>query len=345
MARLDFLLRQPPLLLHQIDEAEIARTKDDDVPARDVVLCGLRLPSRRLGGGVTDHRILLVAALERADVAVSEVPLDELVEPVAVPLAEGRSLRLAVIGQDDELVRACGVAAGALDAPELLVELPQRFERVLAFEAGVVRDLVVAREGRVDRRPPLHHVAEDAVDNQVADDDAHRRPQERIGAAPMAARADVTPTLLRSGDPLDDQLPGEEDERPRDVEAVREEGAVARVGRALGLHAADREDHVVGAAREEVAAARASVREETRSARVPPLELGAVLRRRAGDERFSLLLDPAEGDDAVVRAEQDAGLRGAGLGGEVRLPLGEPVRPVLEPARHRRRVPVAHCPL
>ena len=112
----------------------------------------LRLPPRRLGGGVPDHRILLVAARDRADAAVREVPLHELVEPVAVALPEGRPLRLAVVGEDDELVRPRGVAAGALDAPELLVELAQRLERVVTLEAGVMRDLVVAREGRVDQR-------------------------------------------------------------------------------------------------------------------------------------------------------------------------------------------------
>ncbi len=206
-------------------------------------------------------------------------------------------------------------------------------------------DLVVAREGRVDRGPPLQHVGEDAVDDEVADEHAHRRAQQRIDATPVAARPDVAPTLPPRGDQLQDHLPEDEDERPHHVEAVREEGAVAGVGGALGLHPADGEDHVVGAAREEVAAARAAVREETLSGGVTALELGAILRRRAGDDHLPLLLDPAEGDDVLVRSEQEAGLRGAGLRGEIRLPLGEPVRAVLEPARHRRRMPVPHRPL
>ena len=49
----------------------------------------------------------------------------------------------------------------------------------------------------------------------------------------------------------------------------------------------------------------------------------AISRRR-------LLLDPAEGGDVLVGAEQDPGLAGAGLGGEVGLPLGQrrsPPRP------------------
>src|SRR3954469_1227077 len=175
MAGLELLARRPPAGLQQVDEAEAARAEDDDVAARDVVLRRLRLPSRRLGRRVADHRVLLVAALERTDAPVYKVALHELVEPVAVALPEGRPLRLTVVGEDDELVGPRGVAPGALDAPELLVELPQGLERGMALEAGVMGALVVAREGRVDRGPTLHHVGEDAVHDQVAGDDAHRR--------------------------------------------------------------------------------------------------------------------------------------------------------------------------
>ncbi len=345
MPRRELLDRHPSLLLHQVDETEVAGTEHDDVAAGDVVLLRLRLPPRRLGRSVTDHRLLLVAANERADAAIREVPLDELVEAVAVPLLEGRPLRLSVVGEDDERVRPCGVAAGAFDAGELLVELPQRLERVLSLEPRMVRDLVVARERRVDRGPPLHHVGEDAIDDQVAGEHAHRRPQEGIDAAPVPPRPDVASPLSRGRAPLQEHLPAEEDERPRDVEPVGEKGAVARVGPALRLHPADGEDHVVGAAGEEVPAACAAVREEARSDVVPPLDLGAILRGGARDDLLPLLLDPAEGGDVVVRAKQDPGLGGARLRGEVGLPLGEHVRAVRKPARHGRRMPVAHGPL
>ena len=72
------------------------------------------------------------------------------------------------------------------------------------------------------------------------------------------------------------------------------------------------------------------------------LDLGAVGRRRAGHRRRGLLLDPAEGGDVLVRAEQDAGLRRARLRGEIRLPLGQRVAALDEPAGHVRRVAVAH---
>ena len=116
-----------------------------------------------------------------------ERALDELVEPVAVPLLERRSLRLPVVGEHDDLVGARRVAARAVDAAELLVELAQRLEGVRALEPRVVRDLVVARERRVDGRAAAHHVREDAVDDQVADDHAHRAAQERVDAAAVAA--------------------------------------------------------------------------------------------------------------------------------------------------------------
>ena len=174
-------------------------------------------------------------------------------QPVAVSLLEGRALRLAVVGEHDELVRARRVAARAVDAAELLVELAQRLERVRALEPRVVCDLVVAREGRVDGRPPPHHVREDAVDDQVADDHAHRPAHERVDAAAVAPRAHVATFRAERRDPFEDHLPAEQDERARDVEPVGEEGAVAGVRPLLRLDPADGEDDLVGLAGEQVA--------------------------------------------------------------------------------------------
>ena len=101
---------------------------------------------------------------------------------------------------------------------------------------------------------------------------------------------------------------------------------------------------MVGLAREQVAAARAAVAQQPVTC-MATLDLGAVGRRRAGHRRRGLLLDPAEGRDVLVRAEQDAGLRRAGLRGEIRLPLGQRVAALDEPAGHVGRVAVAHRPL
>ena len=162
--------------------------------------------------------------------------------------------------------------------------------------------------------------------------------------AAMAARPHVAARGPQRRRPLEHDLPEEQDEHARHVEAVGEERPVAGVRLLLGLHPADREDHVVGLAREQVAAARAAVDEQAASRRVAALDLRAVGRRGAGHHRRRLLLDPAERGDVLVRAEQDPGLARAGLRGEVGLPLGEPVRVLLDPARHLRRVAVAHRP-
>ena len=98
---------------------------------------------------------------------------------------------------------------------------------------------------------------------------------------------------------------------------------------------------MVGLAREQVAAARAAVAEQPVTC-MATLDLGAVGRRRAGHRRRRLLLDPAEGRDVLVRAEQDAGLRRTRLRREIRLPLRQRVAALDEPAGHVGRVAVAH---
>ena len=62
MPFLELLERQPAALLHQVDEAEVARAEHDDVPVGDVVLGPLLLLSGRLGEGVADHGVLFVTA-------------------------------------------------------------------------------------------------------------------------------------------------------------------------------------------------------------------------------------------------------------------------------------------
>ena len=119
--------------------------------------------------------------------------------------------------------------------------------------------------------------------------------------------------------------------------------AVAGVGLLLRLHPAHGEDHVLRLAGEEVAAAGAAVDQQADAGAAAPLDLGAVRRRRARHHRRRLLLHPAERRDVLVRTQQDARLAGAGLRGEVRLPLGQTMR-LARPAGHVRRVPVAHRP-
>ena len=214
------------------------------------------------------------------------------------------------------------------------------------LEARVVGHLVVARERRVHRRTAAHHVGEHAEHDQVA----HAPRTARLGAARTCACArprgrTSRRTWRHAPRPLQDHLPGEQDEHARDVEAVGEERAVARIRLLLGAHPADGEDHGVGLAGEQVAAAGAVVDEQPVAGRVAALDLRAVRRRRARHHLSGLLLDPAEGGDVLVRAEQDAGLARAGLRAQIGLPFGQPVRAAAEPAGHLGDVAVAHRPL
>src|SRR5262249_34128396 len=139
------------------------------------LLSALLALSRRLVESRPDDRSVLVLAGDSGHVPVaSQRAPDDLLERLAVPLLEGRALRLAVVREDDDLVGPRGVAAGALDAPEGFVKLTERLERVRPLDAGVVGDLVVAREGRVDRGPARENIRDHGVDGQVADDHAHR---------------------------------------------------------------------------------------------------------------------------------------------------------------------------
>jgi hypothetical protein len=158
----------------------------------------------------------------------------------------------------------------------------------------------------------------------------------------MPPWADVAPPRPQRRGPLEDHLPEEEHEHTRHVEAVREEGSVARVRPLVRLDPADGEDHLLGLAGQEIPATCAAAGEQADARRASPLDLRAVVGLRARHLPAALLLHPAEGRDVVIRAEQDPGLARACLRAEIRLPLGERVAFVGEPARHLRRAPVAH---
>ena len=181
-----------------------------------------------------DGRLVLVASEQRLHRPRLDRAANEVVEPVPVALLERRALGLPVIGEDDDLVRARSVSAGARDPAELLVELAERLERVVPLETGVVRDLVVAEKRRVDGRTAAKHVRDHREDDQVAEDDAHRRAQERIGSAPVSARLHVAPSLAGRGPELEHDLTHEERHGTRDVVSVREECPVAGIRLSFG---------------------------------------------------------------------------------------------------------------
>ena len=180
--------------------------------------------------------------------------------------------------------------------------------------------------------------------DQVAHEDAERRPHQGVDAASVAARPHVTADGTKGRGPLENHLPQEQHEGARHVVAVGEECPIAWIGLLLRLHPADREDHVVRLAGEKVSAAGAAIDQKADARRAAPLDLGAVRRCRARHQRRGLLLHPAEGRDVVVRSQQDPRLTGARLRGEIGLPLGQTMRVVGQPAGHGRGVAVAHRP-
>ena len=127
-----------------------------------------------------------------------------------------------------------------------------------------------------------------------------------VDPAAVATRAHVASRRPDRGRPLQQHLPAEQHERPGHVEPVGEERPIARVGLLLGLHPANRQDHLVGLPREQVAPAGAALDEQPDARRAATLDLGAVVRRRAADQPAGLLLHPPKGGDVLVRPEQDA---------------------------------------
>ena len=75
---------------------------------------------------------------------------DDLAEALAVALLERGAQALAVVGQDDELVRPRGVLGGLLERADRPVDAVERLERLDALRAAVVGQLVVVGEVRVD---------------------------------------------------------------------------------------------------------------------------------------------------------------------------------------------------
>src|SRR3954451_12686618 len=134
VALVDVLERHAFRTLHEVDEAQVAGAEDDDVALGRLLLLalgGLLGAARRLVEGARDAGGVLVAGRDRVDARLAGERLrDEALEPIAVALLEGRALRLAVVGEDEDLVRPLRVAPGPLERAEALVELTQRLEGV-----------------------------------------------------------------------------------------------------------------------------------------------------------------------------------------------------------------------
>jgi hypothetical protein len=211
------LQRDAPGLAREADEAQAARGHHHDLGQLAALLelrPGARLERHRPAGaaraGGRRHRTAghrgivgdlgepgaevgqrLVAAGMRLDVAGPTRLADEVLERHAVAILERRALRLAVIGQHDELVGPRRVRDGRSHAGQLAVDLTQHGQGVVALDPRVVGDLVVGEEGRVDDRPPGEHRCRRAAGPPGTRRSARtsRSPSAPGGSRPRAASA------------------------------------------------------------------------------------------------------------------------------------------------------------
>lgn len=276
---------------------------------------------------------------------------DQVAEGEAVAALEGLAGALAVVGEDDDAVRARGVLGDVLDQRDGTVQALEHLGGVAAARAGVVGDLVVGHEVGVDGGAAGEHVAHDGGDDDVPFDDGREGADEGIEAAALDPGALLGEAAAGRLADLAADL-GDEGHRGADgVGRVGEVGEVARAGTVLAAAAAngDGQDEglFVGAAAEQVAAAGAVEREETAVAGEldgPALEFGRAGRAVADHHLAGVLLEPAERGDVVVGAVQDAELAGARLAGPVGAPGGEAVAGAVaaEELRDGRHQPLGH---
>ena len=120
-----------------------------------------------LGLGLDDRR---AAAHQLADV---------LAEALAVALEERRAEALAVVRQDDELVRPRRLLGRLDQRRDRPVDAVERLERLDALRPAVVGELVVVGEVGVDDVGPAVHLVDDQRGVHVAEEDVAGRPHAR----------------------------------------------------------------------------------------------------------------------------------------------------------------------
>ena len=304
------------------------RARRDRVVAGDLGQAGAEVGERVVLALLDRDRALRVAG--RAHQVLERFP---------VAVAEGLPLRLAVVGEDDQPVGARSVGAGEGDPGDLAVEVAQHGEGVVAFDPGVVGDLVVGEEGRVDERAAGEDVADDAGDLEVALDDGGPGAHGGVGARAGDPRTDVVAELPPHRPALAEDVDERQHERARDRVGTSEVGRVVDPDRPPAVqHRAHRQHRVRRVAGEDVGAAGAARVQQPAPVRVPPLQLFGVARVVGDDRRAAVLLPPAEGRHVLVGAVQQARLAGAGLRGPVGLPPAQPVGAAAQPGGEVGRV-------
>ncbi len=246
-----------------------------------------------------------------------------------------------MVGEHDEPVGPRRVGGRRRDAGDLAVHLAQHRQRVGPLDPGMVSDLVIGEEGRVDGRPPGQHVADDGRDLQVELHDRRPGAGEGVAARAVDARLHVVAPLPQRRVALPGDLGQGEDEGARRRVGTREVGRVVAADRPPpvqhGAHRQHRMDRVAG---EDVGAAGSVGVQQAAAVRVAALELLRVTRMIGDDRGAAVLLPPAEGGHVVIVSVQKAGLAGAGLRGPVGLPALQAVFAGAHPAGEVRGVAV-----
>ena len=214
MALFDLFERQAPPLLHQVDEAEVAGPEHDDVLVADVLLPALFVDAAPCPCASSSASPTAASFSSPPRSACNRPLLDRTCERARRAPYPLRCLNARPASDRGRRGRRSRTAAARngprpRDSPELLVELAKRLHGVVPLEAGVVCNLVIAGERRVDGGTTAENVRDHREDDQVADEHTHRRAHERIGAAPVSARLDVAPALASAAQISSDDLTDE----------------------------------------------------------------------------------------------------------------------------------------
>ena len=132
--------------------------------------------------------------------------LHDGVQGLAVPLLEGRTLGLAVVGQYDQIVGAGRIWQPGEESFQLVVGAPQGVEGVWGGDTGVVGHLVVADEIDVGRRYPPCDVGHQDRPRDLGQDDGGGGAEQRIDPASIEARHHAVAPGPSSGPSLSDDV-------------------------------------------------------------------------------------------------------------------------------------------
>ena len=249
-----------------------------------------------------------------------------------------------MVRQHHQVIRTRRELDGPLQARELGVVLPEHREGVGSLDARVVRNLVVPHEGRIDDRDALDDVAQQRRHVEVAHDDRDRGPDQGVEAAALNVLLSALP-LAAGGPQLEEHVPKGECDRAREPVRIGEVGEVLpRAGSARGRAA--RSSSPSSAVRPRRTCSPGS-RRRRRAGRRRPSDAARARRRPCRDWTPSSARSPSRtsGRRACRRCcpgEGRPGSRRSARRG--RTPREDPVGALLEPPRHRRRVPLARAP-